>query len=189
MVFDTDAHQGNGVGRDKLHFKDGDMFILDVYNCRTYPEDSEAKAGIDIKVELEPGTSDGVYLPRLAAALKQAAASGFSPDLVMYNAGTDPYEKDTLGGLKLSAQGIKDRDQMVWEFAMRELQVPICMVLSGGYAPDSASVIAGSLSALFDRFELVTAGGVDGDDGAGEQQLRSPATPAVATEVVAGAVN
>lgn len=34
MVIDTDAHQGNGVARDKLHFKDGDLFILDVYNCR-----------------------------------------------------------------------------------------------------------------------------------------------------------
>jgi hypothetical protein len=36
----------------------------------------------------------------------------------------------------------------------RAPQVPICMLLSGGYAPDSAAVVAGSLGALFGRFGL-----------------------------------
>ncbi len=26
------AHQGNGHARDKLHFKDNDLFIVDIYN-------------------------------------------------------------------------------------------------------------------------------------------------------------
>jgi acetoin utilization deacetylase AcuC-like enzyme len=33
MVVDTDAHQGNGYARDKLHFEDNDVFVLDVYNA------------------------------------------------------------------------------------------------------------------------------------------------------------
>jgi acetoin utilization deacetylase AcuC-like enzyme len=33
MVIDTDVHQGNGHERDKLHFEDKHMFILDVYNA------------------------------------------------------------------------------------------------------------------------------------------------------------
>ena len=37
MVVDLDAHQGNGIARDKLNLKDDDLFILDAYNCRTYP--------------------------------------------------------------------------------------------------------------------------------------------------------
>jgi hypothetical protein len=32
LYIDLDAHQGNGVERDKLHFDDKDVFILDAYN-------------------------------------------------------------------------------------------------------------------------------------------------------------
>jgi hypothetical protein len=41
-------------------------------------------------VELAPGTGDGEYLPRLGDALELAAASGFAPDLIIYNAGAPP---------------------------------------------------------------------------------------------------
>jgi hypothetical protein len=37
LVVDLDAHQGNGVERDKLHFQDTDLFIVDAYNCRCFP--------------------------------------------------------------------------------------------------------------------------------------------------------
>lgn len=33
MIIDTDVHQGNGHERDKLHFQDADMFIVDIYNA------------------------------------------------------------------------------------------------------------------------------------------------------------
>lgn len=36
MVIDTDAHQGNGYARDKLHFSDSDLFIVDLYNAGTH---------------------------------------------------------------------------------------------------------------------------------------------------------
>jgi histone deacetylase 11 len=155
MVIDTDAHQGNGVARDKLHFKDSDLFILDAYNCRNYPMDEPAKAGIDVRVELAPGTKDERYLQQLQDGLKLAAASSFKPDLIIYNAGTDPYELDPLGRLGLSAEGIIERDMMVWKFAVSELRVPICMLLSGGYAKDRARIIADSIAALFDNLALL----------------------------------
>ena len=41
-------------------------------------------------------TADGTYLPALAAALERAFAH-FTPDLVLYNAGTDILEGDPLG--------------------------------------------------------------------------------------------
>ena len=109
-------------------------------------------------MELEPGTGDGVYLARLQEALAQAQAAGFQPQLVVYNAGTDPYEGDALGGLRLSAQGIAQRDQMVWRWAVEELRAPIVMVLSGGYARESARVIADSLAGVFERFGLSSGG-------------------------------
>jgi len=54
------------------------------------------------------------------------------PDLVIYNAGTDCMDGDPLGGLHISAQGIIDRDALMFEYAINE-GVPIVMVLSGGY--------------------------------------------------------
>lgn len=36
-VIDTDVHQGNGPARDKLHFRDGDLAIVDLYNAGAPP--------------------------------------------------------------------------------------------------------------------------------------------------------
>lgn len=50
MVVDLDVHQGNGVERDKLHYQDQDLYIVDMYNSRTFPLDTAAKAAINVKV-------------------------------------------------------------------------------------------------------------------------------------------
>jgi acetoin utilization deacetylase AcuC-like enzyme len=50
LLVDCDAHQGNGVQRDKQYFKDTDLCILDMYNARAFPLDQPAKEAIDIKV-------------------------------------------------------------------------------------------------------------------------------------------
>lgn len=50
MVIDLDVHQGNGVERDKLHHKDKDMYIVDMYNCKAFPWDTAAKKAINAKV-------------------------------------------------------------------------------------------------------------------------------------------
>lgn len=36
-VIDTDVHQGNGPARDKLHFQDADLAIVDLYNAGAPP--------------------------------------------------------------------------------------------------------------------------------------------------------
>lgn len=42
---------------------------------------------------------------------------------------------------------------MVWLKAMRA-KVPICMVLSGGYASKSAAIVTNSIQQLFKKFDL-----------------------------------
>ena len=39
----------------------------------------------------------------------------FAPDLLFYLAGADPYREDQLGGLALTIDGLKRRDQLVFE--------------------------------------------------------------------------
>ena len=57
------------------------------------------------------------------------------PDIIFYLAGADPYEKDKLGRLGLSIEGLRERDERVLRFA-RDAGVPIITTMSGGYAAD-----------------------------------------------------
>ncbi|CAD7964703.1 unnamed protein product [Amoebophrya sp. A120] len=61
------------------------------------------------------------------------------PSLLVYVAGANPYERDTLGGLKITKQGLKKRDRLVFEFC-REQKIPVAVVLAGGYAMDVKDV-------------------------------------------------
>ena len=87
LYIDLDAHQGNGVEREKLRQGDKDMFILDMYNAGVFPRDDEAKEAIDIAVELRSGVPGPSYLTQLEEALEQAEQEFPSPDLIFYNAG------------------------------------------------------------------------------------------------------
>ena len=62
-----------------------------------------------------------------------AALSKFKPDLIAYVAGADPYREDQLGGLNLSLEGLKERDDLVFRTA-RERRIPVFVTLAGGYA-------------------------------------------------------
>ena len=60
----------------------------------------------------------------------------FVPIVVhMYVGGVDPYKEDRLGSLRLTKEGIKRRDMMVFR-SCRDHGVPVAAVLAGGYASD-----------------------------------------------------
>jgi histone deacetylase 11 len=141
MIIDLDAHQGNGHERD---FMNNDrVYILDVYNAGIYPGDSFAKKGITRKIELRHGTKDDEYL-RLVNHHVDAALNEFKPDVIVFNAGTDVLEGDPLGNLSITADGIVQRDEIVFKFA-HDHGIPIFMVTSGGYQQRTARVIADSI--------------------------------------------
>jgi len=74
---------------------------------------------------------------------------------VIYNAGTDIYEKDPIGRLKVSAQGIIDRDEFVFEASLSH-GAKIMMVLSGGYSSESAEIIGKSIKNLLSKTLAIT---------------------------------
>ncbi|GIU82855.1 MAG: histone deacetylase [Acidobacteria bacterium] len=128
LVIDCDVHQGDGTA---FIFKDdASVFTFSMHGLKNYPLHKE-KSSLDI--ELEDGTTDDEYLQILEQALPRVFAH--SPDTIFYLAGADPYEKDKLGRLKLTKQGLKTRDLMVLTFA-KENHVPVVTTMSGGYAID-----------------------------------------------------
>ena len=65
---------------------------------------------------------------------------GHRPDFVFYLAGADPYEGDRLGRLKLTIDGLRARDRMVFD-ACRARGLPVAITMSGGYAPDVDAIV------------------------------------------------
>jgi histone deacetylase 11 len=149
---DLDAHQGNGVCHAFLH--DSRVFIFDIYNRGIYPwHDVTARERIDCAVPVAGGCDDAHYLgllrERLPGFLESVARKG-SLALAIFNAGTDPFRGDPLGGLELTAGAIEQRDRFVINCA-RDRGVPLLMLPSGGYSGLSYRMLADSVEFLLAR--------------------------------------
>src|SRR5260370_21774878 len=106
-VLDCDVTHGNGTAG--IFAGDKTVLTLSIHQYNNYPAD---KPPSTIDIHLSDGTGDEEYLKRLQQAC-QFAINGFSPDLLMYIAGADPYFDDQLGGLGLTMEGLKTRDRFV----------------------------------------------------------------------------
>jgi acetoin utilization deacetylase AcuC-like enzyme len=127
MIVDTDVHQGNGTAA--IFAKDPSVFTLSIHQENNYPH---PKPPSTIDVNLPDGVADGEYLAILEKHLHKAFHD-FSPQLLFYIAGADPYLEDQLGGLALSMEGLARRDALVFDYARRH-RVPVAIALAGGYA-------------------------------------------------------
>ena len=54
----------------------------------------------------------------------------------MYDAGVDIFLDDKLGNLKVSLEGIRERDHMVLDHYKKQ-DIPIATVIGGGYSKDN----------------------------------------------------
>ncbi|MCE9565292.1 MAG: histone deacetylase [Planctomycetes bacterium] len=147
---DLDAHQGNGVCYQVLN--DKDVFIFDMYNSAIYPFNPEARRRIDCDLPL-PYECRGVeYLRTLKTSLPgflDSLTHSQGIGLGIYNAGTDVFIDDPLGGLALSAAEILERDLFVIG-QFRSRGIPVVMLPSGGYTKESYRLIAATVAWLLE---------------------------------------
>jgi acetoin utilization deacetylase AcuC-like enzyme len=134
MVVDTDVHQGNGTAA--IFVADLTVFTLSIHQENNYPMPKQ-RSNLDIN--MEDGAEDEEYLAALSEGLSDALKE-FQPDLIFYVAGADPYREDQLGGLKLSLQGLRRRDALVFEMA-RQRKIPVAITQAGGYARNVAETV------------------------------------------------
>ena len=132
LVVDLDVHQGNGTatafGGDRA-WPAGGVFTVSVHGANNFPF---RKPPSTLDVPLPDGTGDAEYLDALAACLP-GALDRAEPDLVVYLGGVDVVAGDRFGRLALSREGLEARDRYVAE-TVRQRDVPLCLLLSGGYA-------------------------------------------------------
>jgi acetoin utilization deacetylase AcuC-like enzyme len=128
LVIDCDVHQGNGTA--SILSGDDSVFTLSIHGAKNYPFRREVASDLD--VDLPDGTGDAEYLAALDAALAQVFGR-FTPQLVIYLAGADPYEDDRLGRLKLTKPGLLARDEKVFT-ACRSRGIAVAITMAGSYA-------------------------------------------------------
>jgi len=154
MTVDCDVHQGNGTAAifskpiqssptlpsatpqtltatrgEMLQGQCRDVFTISLHQENNYPF---VKPASSIDVNLPDGCSDDEYLAWLDNALSSALRQ-FEPQLISYVAGADPFREDQLGGLSLTLEGLKRRDELVFRVA-RAREIPVVVTFAGGYA-------------------------------------------------------
>ena len=122
--------RGQGASMKSASGSDtADVFTISLHQQNNYPAWKPPSA---IDVNLPDGIGDDEYLSWLDNALSSAFRQ-FEPQLICYIAGADPYREDQLGGLKLTIEGLKKRDEMVFRVA-RARNIPVMVTYAGGYA-------------------------------------------------------
>ena len=156
MTVDCDVHHGNGTAAifaakrapghplpsasgsplstqgaqgKNADAKDKDVFTISLHQHNNYPQ---WKPPSSIDVDLPDGIGDDEYLSWLDNTLSSGLRQS-EPDLLCYIAGADPYQQDQLGGLSLSIEGLKKRDELVFRVA-RARNIPVMVTFAGGYA-------------------------------------------------------
>lgn len=141
MIVDCDLHQGNGNAF--IFLKKDYAFTFSIHQMDNYPAQ---KPSSSVDVSLWSGDGDEKYLKELSARFPRLYEE-FQPDLVFYLAGADPYERDQLGSLRLTLEGLRERDRIVIEEA-RKLQLPVAVLFAGGYAFDVQDTVSIHLNTI-----------------------------------------
>ncbi|MGH9381321.1 MAG: histone deacetylase family protein [Thermoanaerobaculia bacterium] len=152
-ILDFDVHHGNGT--QHLFEERADVFYASLHQFPFYPGTGAANergrgegAGTTLNVPLPAGTGDAAYEAALEdEVLPQIEA--FGPQLLVLSAGFDAYERDPLGGMRVTRAGFRRWGEMLGELADRVAEGRVVVVLEGGYAlPDLGALVVKHLAAL-----------------------------------------
>ena len=139
-----DLHYGNGTAQ--LAASRPHVFALSLYGndywanaCFRDVTERRHEDGANHRSFALPAGCDRATLLRIMdEALPLIAAR--KPDLLLYQAGADPYFEDPYSPLALDHDDLLARDRRVFEFAKAH-EIPVAWVLAGGYTSDVSKVV------------------------------------------------
>ena len=157
-VLDLDLHYGNGTASlcaTRPWLTNCSIYGNDYCENKTY-RDVETLRHTDAANHLSFALPNGSGAAELLDALERGTAALLAagrPDLVLYQAGADPYREDPYSPLDLDHDDLRERDRFVFAWA-RKQGLPLAWVLAGGYTPDVSKVVA-VLVGTFDAAQSV----------------------------------
>lgn len=125
LILDLDAHCGGGTA--SMISDEPRIWQLDVS-----VDDYDSYESSD-RVRLHMVGSSDVYLSEIENRLLEIAVRGPHFDLCLYNAGMDPFEGCSDGGLAgITSDILASREQIVFDWC-RQQGLPVAFSLAGGY--------------------------------------------------------
>lgn len=133
LIVDCDVHQGDGTAA--LTAGRPGIATFSIHADKNFPA---RKARSTLDVALPDGTTDNGYLKALESSLPPMIDQ-LRPDLILYQAGVDPFAGDRLGRLALTKEGLDRREALIARLAI-ERRLPLASTLGGGYGSDAMEV-------------------------------------------------
>jgi acetoin utilization deacetylase AcuC-like enzyme len=134
LIIDLDVHQGNGTA--KLFEHNSSVFTFSMHGAHNYPFHKEQS---DLDIGLKDGTGDDIYLPLLTNTL-DTLIEKVKPDFAFFLSGVDILETDKFGKLKITMQGCRQRDEIVFS-KLQQHNIPCTVAMGGGYSPDIRTIV------------------------------------------------
>ncbi len=141
VIIDLDAHQGDGNAA--AFAAAANVFTLSVHEEGLFPH---PKLRSSLDVGLPSALGDEGYADAVEAALRNLNEK-FKPEIIVYIAGVDPWIGDPLSTLRVSADGLRRRDERVARFA-RERGAGLVVLPAGGYTRTSPLLSAAGMAAV-----------------------------------------
>lgn len=149
-VVDCDVHQGDGTAA-LLAGRPG-IVTYSIHAEKNFPA---RKARSTLDVSLADGLGDEGYLAKLKETLAPFLAE-HRPQLILYQAGVDPFEGDRLGRLSLSLAGLARREHVIAGLA-RSIDAPLASTVGGGYGDDALEIARRHVAAILTLGEAFSA--------------------------------
>jgi acetoin utilization deacetylase AcuC-like enzyme len=154
FVLDWDVHHGNGT--NSIFHESPEVLFASIHQYPFYPGTgpladvgSGAGEGFSLNLPVPGGSGEDVFLS-LVDHVAVPAARQFRPDLILISGGFDAHRDDPVGGCTLQTSSYGELSRRVRALG-DELDVPIGVVLEGGYDLDALSgSVAATMEALVD---------------------------------------
>ncbi|WP_343525924.1 histone deacetylase [Sphingomonas sp.] len=140
-IVDCDVHQGDGTAA--LTAGRPDIVTYSIHAEKNFPA---RKARSTLDVGLPDGVDDDAYLERLSATLIPFLDE-HRPDIILYQAGVDPFVEDRLGRLSISHNGLIARENLIADLALAR-NLPLASTVGGGYGDDVMAIAERHVAAI-----------------------------------------
>jgi acetoin utilization deacetylase AcuC-like enzyme len=151
LIVDCDVHQGDGTAA--LTAGRSGIATYSIHAAKNFPV---RKARSTLDVELADGVGDDEYLNALGTTLAPMIDAQ-RPDLILYQAGVDPFGGDRLGRLNLTDGGLARRERLVARLAT-ERGIPLASTVGGGYGDDVVAIARRHVAAILTLGQMFAEG-------------------------------